>query len=69
MSSYMVQRSDMMSISLDMHYNFKFSANPYIAVALLLLNNWHIVIPGIPYHQPCQISALSKPNKETYMFI
>ena len=55
-----------MSISLDMHYIFKFSTNPYLAVALLLLNNWHIVFPGIPYHQPCLISAFSKPNNETY---
>ena len=66
MSSYTFQRSGMTSISLDMHYNFKFSANPYLAVALLLLNTWHIVFPAIPFHQPCQISAFSKPNNETY---
>ena len=58
-SSYTVQRSDMTSISLDMHYDLKFSANPYLAVALLLL------IPGILYSHilyffsPCLI-ILSK---------
>ena len=66
MSSYTVQRSEMTSFSLDMHYNFKFSSNPYIENALLLLNTWQIVFPGIPYHQQCQIATLSKPNNETY---
>ena len=66
MSSCMAERSDMTSISLDMHSDFKFPANLYIAVALLLLNTWLIVFLGIPYHQQCQIAAFSKQMNETY---